>query len=77
MVKTLEQNPESEVAYYLILKGVERFQSDFSILPGIDDDQVEPDIGRLKSCVSKVLSDSYPGKINYQFYWQSPFNFST
>lgn len=58
LVTTLEQTPEgSEVAYYLILRGVERFFSDYNILPGSDDDQVEPDIARLKSCVVKVLSD--------------------
>lgn len=61
LVSTLEQNPDSEIAYYLILRGVDRFQTDFNVLPGGDDDQVEPDIGRLKSCVSKVLSDCYPG----------------
>ena len=61
LVTTLEQDSESEAAYYLILRGVDRFQSDFNVLPGEDDDQVEPDIGRLKSCVSKVLSECYPG----------------
>ena len=61
LVTTLEHTPDSEIAYYLILRGVERFYSDFNILPGSDDDQVEPDIGRLKSCVSKVLADAYSG----------------
>ena len=64
LVTTLEHTPDSEVAYYLILRGVERFFTDFNILPGSDDDQVEPDIGRLKSCVSKVLSEGYSGVSN-------------
>lgn len=61
LVPTLEQNPDSEVVYYVILRAVDRFQTDFNVYPGGDEDQVEPDIGRLKSCVSKVLSDCYPG----------------
>ena len=61
LISVLEQNSESEAAYYLILRGVDRFQRDFNVLPGEDDDQVEPDIGRLKSCVSQVLNECFPG----------------
>ena len=61
LISVLEQNSESEAAYYLILRGVARFQRDFNVLPGEDDDQVEPDIGRLKSCVSQVLNECFPG----------------
>ena len=61
LVTTLEQDSESEAAYYVVLKGVDRFQTDFNVIPGEDDHQVEADIGRLKSCVSKVLSECYPG----------------
>ncbi len=61
LVSTMEMDPESEAAYYVILRGVERFLTEFNIMPGSTEDQVEPDIGRLKNCVSKVLSDCYPG----------------
>ena len=61
LAQIFEQNPDSEVAYYLILRAVDRFQSDFNVLPGSEDDQIEPDIGRLKSCVSNVLTQCYPG----------------
>ena len=34
LYNTLEQNPDSEVTYYLILRAVDRFQTDFNVLPG-------------------------------------------
>ncbi len=52
----LEQDPDSEATYYLILRGVDRFFTEFSALPGALADQVEPDISHLKNCVSKVNS---------------------
>ena len=51
----LEQDPDSEATYYLILRGVDRFFTEFSALPGALADQVEPDISHLKNCVSKVI----------------------
>merc|ERR1719189_1227987 len=57
----LEQNPDSEVTYYLILRAVDRFQTDFNVLPGGDEYQFEADIGRLKSCVTNILSECYKG----------------
>ena len=61
LVSELEMDSESEAAYYLILRGVDRFVTEFNQLPGSTDDQVEPDIGRLKNCVTKVIADCYPG----------------
>ena len=34
LYETIEQNPDSEATYYLILRAVDRFQSDFNVLPG-------------------------------------------
>ena len=52
---SLEQSPDSEATYYLILRGVDRFRKEFSTIPGAL--EVEADIARLKMCVSKVLAD--------------------
>jgi len=61
LYNTLEQNPDSEVTYYLILRAVDRFQTDFNVLPGGDDYQFEADIGRLKTCMSNIMSECYKG----------------
>ena len=34
LAQMLEQDPDSEATYYLILRGVDRFYSEFSALPG-------------------------------------------
>ena len=52
-----EGNPESEVMYYFILRGVDRFVTDFNTIPGNMDDHVEPDIGKLKTCVGKIMAE--------------------
>ena len=52
-----EEEPDSALMYYFILRGVDRFFSEFNTLPGMLEDHVEPDIGRLKGCVAKVLSE--------------------
>jgi len=61
LYETIEQNPDSEATYYLILRAVDRFQTDFNVIPGGDDHQFEADIGRLKSCVSNIMSECYRG----------------
>ena len=58
LAQMLEQDPDSEATYYLILRGVDRFFTEFSALPGALADQVEPDISHLKNCVSKVNGTS-------------------
>ena len=51
-----EQNDNCDAAtYYMILRGVDRFKSEYRNHPGVQD--VESDIGRLKKSVEKVLSD--------------------
>lgn len=46
-VQSLE-NPESMMIYYVVLRGVEKFQAEYNSYPGEFDDQVEPDIVKLK-----------------------------
>ncbi len=52
-----ESEPESSAVFYFVLRGVERFYSEYNALPGAIDDHVEPDIGKLKNCVSKILTE--------------------
>ena len=35
LYETIEQNPDSEATYYLILRAVDRFQTDFNVIPGM------------------------------------------
>lgn len=42
------ENPESPLIYYLMLRGVDRFYAEYNAYPGEFDDQVEPDIVKLK-----------------------------
>ncbi|KAK9303774.1 hypothetical protein QLX08_004649 [Tetragonisca angustula] len=56
IVQCLE-NPESMMIYYVILRGVEKFQTEYNSYPGEFDDQVEPDIVKLKACITKLLSE--------------------
>ena len=48
---------------------MDRFQTDFNVLPGGDEYQFEADIGRLKSCVTNIMSECYKGivYISYNF----------
>ena len=51
-----EQNDNCDAAtYYIILRGVDRFKTEYRNLPGALD--VESDIGRLKKSVEKILND--------------------
>lgn len=45
------ENPESELVWYVMLRAVDQFQSEFRAYPGYFQDQVETDIVRLKVCV--------------------------
>eukprot|EP00095_Tigriopus_kingsejongensis_P000691 snap_masked-scaffold58_size443543-processed-gene-1.8 protein:Tk00691 transcript:snap_masked-scaffold58_size443543-processed-gene-1.8-mRNA-1 annotation:"nedd8-activating enzyme e1 regulatory subunit" len=64
IAQLLEQDPESPAIYYFIFRGVDRFYSEHNVLPGALDDQVEPDIGKLKHCVAKVLADCQLSNVN-------------
>lgn len=48
------ENPESMMIYYVVLRGVEKFQTEYNSYPGELDDHVEPDIIKLK--VSSIRS---------------------
>ncbi|XP_012250154.1 NEDD8-activating enzyme E1 regulatory subunit isoform X3 [Bombus impatiens] len=56
IVQCLE-NPESMMIYYVVLRGVEKFQTEYNSYPGEFDDQVEPDIVKLKACITKLLNE--------------------
>ncbi|XP_076766314.1 nedd8-activating enzyme E1 regulatory subunit APP-BP1 [Xylocopa sonorina] len=56
LVQSLE-NPESMMIYYVVLRGVEKFQAEYNSYPGEFDDQVEPDIVKLKACITKLLNE--------------------
>lgn len=54
IVQSLE-NPDSMMIYYVVLRGVEKFQAECNSYPGEFDDQVEPDIVKLKAYITKLL----------------------
>ncbi|XP_063244767.1 NEDD8-activating enzyme E1 regulatory subunit isoform X1 [Bacillus rossius redtenbacheri] len=49
------ENPESTMIFYIMLRGVDRFYAEYNMYPGEFDNQVEPDIAKLKACISKLL----------------------
>jgi len=42
------EDPDSLIEHYIILRGIERFYSEYYTYPGEIDEQVEPDIPKLK-----------------------------
>lgn len=51
------EDPDSLMFYYIILRGLERFISEYNAYPGQFDDQVEPDVLKLKGIIGKLLSE--------------------
>ncbi|KAF5296155.1 hypothetical protein FQA39_LY12609 [Lamprigera yunnana] len=51
------EDPESLMFYYVILRGLERFISEYNTYPGQFDDQVEPDVLKLKTLIGKLLPE--------------------
>lgn len=51
------EDPDSLMFYYVILRGLERFVSELNAYPGQFDDQVEPDVLKLKTIIGKLLSE--------------------
>jgi amyloid beta precursor protein binding protein 1 len=43
-----DEDGESELIYYVMLRGVDRFYEEYNRYPGQDNDQVEPDVQLLK-----------------------------
>jgi len=60
ILQELAQNTEysdQEMMYYLLLRGLLRFHSDYKTYPGLLDRDVEPDINRFKGTFTKLLND--------------------
>lgn len=51
------------MVYYVVLRGILKFQTEFNSYPGEFDDHVEPDIVKLKACISKLLGESGCGTL--------------
>uniref|UniRef100_A0A1B6BZM3 NEDD8-activating enzyme E1 regulatory subunit n=1 Tax=Clastoptera arizonana TaxID=38151 RepID=A0A1B6BZM3_9HEMI len=51
------ENPDSLLVHYVMLRGVDRFYAEYNTYPGEFDDQVEPDILKLKSNIAKLLGE--------------------
>lgn len=50
-------NPDSEIVFYVLLRAVDRFFAEYGRYPGYYNDEVEPDIVKLKSCLCKILQE--------------------
>ncbi|PFX26195.1 NEDD8-activating enzyme E1 regulatory subunit-like [Stylophora pistillata] len=51
------EDPDSNVVFYILLKAVDRFYSQYHRHPGNFDEQVEADVVKLKSCLSSLLQE--------------------
>ncbi|KAM4614145.1 NEDD8-activating enzyme E1 regulatory subunit isoform 2-T2 [Discoglossus pictus] len=56
-IASFMDNPDSEMALYLMLRAVDRFQKQHGRYPGVFNYQVEGDIGKLKSCLNGFLQE--------------------
>lgn len=43
-----DEDGESEMIFYVLLRGMDRFYEEYNRYPGGDNDQVEPDVQLLK-----------------------------
>lgn len=46
-----DEDGDSEMIFYVLLRGVDRFYEEYNRYPGADNDQVEPDVQLLKVCI--------------------------
>uniref|UniRef100_A0A0V0G5L6 NEDD8-activating enzyme E1 regulatory subunit n=1 Tax=Triatoma dimidiata TaxID=72491 RepID=A0A0V0G5L6_TRIDM len=60
------ENPDSLIVYYVMLRGVDRFNGEYNHYPGEFGD--EHDIVKLKGCVSKLLSEWGCGSLSKDDY---------
>ncbi|KAK9885901.1 hypothetical protein WA026_013775 [Henosepilachna vigintioctopunctata] len=51
------EDPDSLMFSYVVLRGLERFLGEYNVYPGHLDDQVEPDVLKLKIITGKLLSE--------------------
>ncbi|XP_077982561.1 NEDD8-activating enzyme E1 regulatory subunit-like [Glandiceps talaboti] len=56
-ISSFLENPDSEIVFYILLRAVDRFYSQYSRYPGFYDDQVEVDIPKLKNCMNTILQE--------------------
>ncbi|CAG0913132.1 unnamed protein product [Notodromas monacha] len=52
------ESGDSDLTFYVLLRAMERFRTDFGRYPGVLDAQIELDNMQLKACVCKLLSES-------------------
>ncbi|XP_022197494.2 NEDD8-activating enzyme E1 regulatory subunit [Nilaparvata lugens] len=64
---SLEQ-PDSMMVYYVMLRAIDRFFDEYNAYPGEFDDQLEVDIIKMKSCISKLLSEWSCGPLSKDDY---------
>ena len=50
------EDPESDVLYYLVLRAVDQYMSQFHSNPGLTEADIDIDIGRLKTIATAILS---------------------
>ncbi|XP_035212687.1 NEDD8-activating enzyme E1 regulatory subunit-like [Stegodyphus dumicola] len=56
MVGNLEHE-DSDIIFYVLLRAVDRFNSEYCRYPGRNNDDVESDIIKLKNCVSSLMQE--------------------
>ncbi|KAJ8303502.1 hypothetical protein KUTeg_019898 [Tegillarca granosa] len=52
-----DEDSDNETVFYVLLRTVDKFYEDYNRYPGWYNDQVESDITKLKSCMSKILQE--------------------
>merc|ERR1719312_984486 len=50
------EDPESDVLYYIVLRAVDQYMSQFNANPGLTEADIDVDIGRLKTIISAMLT---------------------
>ncbi|XP_064467372.1 NEDD8-activating enzyme E1 regulatory subunit-like [Ornithodoros turicata] len=56
-------SPDSEMIFYVMLRAVDRFYSEFNRYPGYFEDQLETDISKLKASLGRILQEWGSGHI--------------
>ncbi|XP_059477620.1 NEDD8-activating enzyme E1 regulatory subunit [Neocloeon triangulifer] len=57
------EDPDSRMPHYVIMRGIDRFYTEYNMYPGHFDERLEPDIVELKSIVNKLLGELGVGHI--------------
>ncbi|XP_052817269.1 NEDD8-activating enzyme E1 regulatory subunit-like isoform X2 [Mya arenaria] len=57
MVQHMDDEECDDVVYYVLLRAVDRFYEKYNTYPGWFANQVEADVGKLKSCLTKLCQD--------------------